>query len=96
METKIVIFKSNKDDGNMSYKYGDKKEVFNNRKKFFDKNNIEIDNTIGLICENQNKILHIINKPTDEFLYCDGIITKLKNFYFSVNFGDCVPFFVTN
>lgn len=93
-----IMLNSTKKDGNTSLNYGKEKEVINNRKAFFKKNNIKYENTLVLRVINKNKIT-VIDKTylkkhknlSHEVLESDAIITKEKNIFFYLNFGDCIP-----
>ena len=93
-----IMLNSTKKDGNSSLSYGEKDEVINNRKNFFKKNNIKYENTLVIRVVNENKITEItkdyLEKHKDlskEILDTDAIITKEKNIFFYLNFGDCIP-----
>lgn len=84
--------------GNMSLSFGEKEDVINNRKKFFEKVKIPYENTLVLKALNKNKIFDLDKK----FLYknkdlskiileADGVVTKEKGIFFYLNFGDCIP-----
>ena len=93
-----IMFNSTKKDGNTSLNYGEQTEVINNRKKFFKNNNIKYKNTLVIRVVNNNKITEIdksyLEKHPDlsgEILETDAVITKEKNIFFYLNFGDCIP-----
>lgn len=93
-----ILLNSTKRDGNTSLVYGERKKVLENRKNFFLKNNIDIKNTLVLKAQNEN-IIKVIDKEflsnyvdlSEEVLDADAVITKEKNIFCYLNFGDCVP-----
>ena len=92
-----IMLNSTKKDGNTSLSYGTKEEVLNNRRNFFKKHNIDIKNTLVLRALNENKIVEITKEFRDSnkdlskiILEADGIVTKEKNIFFYLNFGDCI------
>ena len=92
-----IMLNSTKKDGNTSLSYGTKDEVLNNRRNFFKKHNIDIKNTLVLRTLNENKIVEITKEFRDSnkdlskiILEADGIVTKEKNIFFYLNFGDCI------
>jgi len=99
----IKLFCSSKVNGNMSFGFGEKAEVFNNRKTFFASINIDIKNTSNFKIQNSD----IITVVTDDFykgfgsisdveIKTDAIITNIKNVFFYIAFGDCIPCIIYN
>lgn len=93
-----LMLSSTVDYGNMSLNYGLKEEVISNRKSFFKDVNIPFENTLVLKALNKNKIFDLDkifleqNKDLSKIvLEADGGITKEKNIFFYLNFGDCIP-----
>ena len=93
-----VMLNSTRKDGNTSLSYGIEEEVLNTRKNFFEKNNILMKNTLVLKVKNTNEIVEIDDDYLDnhkdlskEILEADAVVTKHKNIFFYLNFGDCIP-----
>jgi len=86
MECKILCSKVN--DGNMSFKYGDKNDVLKNKTNFFDQNNIK--NSILMKINYSDKIQIVENIEENE-IFSDCLITKIPNLFLYINFADCIP-----
>ena len=97
MELKMLY--STKIDGNMSKNYDEiEGEYLINRKKFFNDNKINIENTIAIDDMNGTNIIEIDekfikgNKDLSVLeIKTDCIITKIPNIFIYLPFGDCVP-----
>lgn len=84
--------------GNMSFSFGERDDVINNRKRFFKDVDIPYENTLVLRAINENKIFDLdkefLNNNKDLskiILEADGVVTKEKGIFFYLNFGDCIP-----
>jgi len=84
-------------DGNMSFSWGSKSEVIQNRKRFFNKLKITPKQCIGMQLEHKNKILKVTQRfvgrgtlQTDAPIV-DCLITAEKNIFLFVLTGDCLP-----
>ena len=88
---------SNKKDGNMAPRFGDKKIVLQNKKNFFNKNNIDINNSLKIKVTYSDNIFILdkdfINKNdlSSLELDTDSIITKEPNIFLYLYFADCIP-----
>ena len=88
---------SNKKDGNMAPRFGDKNLVLQNKKNFFNKNNIDINNSLKIKVTYSDNIFILdkdfINKNNLSSLELDtdSIITKEPNIFLYLYFADCIP-----
>lgn len=89
---------STKADGNMSFKFGKKKEVVKNRSKFLSKLGIKPNSCVALVTQHEDKIVVAgrslagmgIKNPKSA-IAADGLITKEKNLYLFLLVADCLP-----
>jgi len=97
--TKLTHGFSTKDEGNMSFYWGDKEKVFQSRKKIFSKLGIDLNSCITLGIQDKDKLV-VINKGLSEEgeidgyenrMHADGIITKEKNIFLLLLVADCLP-----
>ncbi len=92
----LVLIYSNKEDGNMSKKYGE--EADSNRQKFIRKMGLEVNRFLLMQADNQDRIVELKEEvETISDLYyklveADAIICKYSNVFLYLNFGDCIPF----
>jgi hypothetical protein len=93
----VKIETSTKDDGNMSLSYGEKKEVMENRKKFFKEKGFEYDNTYLLRTDFKDfKKLNnvgIVKETPKEFSAVDStdaLITENKEISLGLLTADCL------
>lgn len=86
------------EDGNMTFKFSDKKEVFNNRKRFFKKINVRAKDVIdmGPRTDKPDQVIFVNEKDgldsldaKIEPIWGDALITDKKNFFLAVSFADC-------
>lgn len=95
-DVKYVI--SDKHDGNMSFFYGEKKDVIKNRRNFLDKNNLKIKNcTVVALAHKDN--FEIVSKKqinqgtfdVESAIKADALITNEKNVVLFMVTADCLP-----
>jgi len=93
---------SESEDGNLSYFFNgqaaDKNNVFENRKKFFEIIGIDINKTIGIWVEGEDRVLvvdpmqaGISMTDKEHAVRCDALITNKKNLYLFLLIADCLP-----
>ncbi|MBQ3021366.1 MAG: polyphenol oxidase family protein [Bacilli bacterium] len=83
------IICTRKKDGNMSYKYSNNRDlVTNNKNKIFKK--FKLNKCVLMQVTNKDKISYIDNFDSEEVI-SDTIITKTKNVFIYLNYGDCIP-----
>jgi hypothetical protein len=90
----VRIKTSTKDDGNMSYSYGEKKEVTENRKNFWQKEDFNYDNTY-LLRTNFKKlnIVQAVDTIPNRFTVLhntDSVITNRKKVVLGLLTADCL------
>ncbi len=95
------LINSTKTDGNTSIKYDDKNVALENRKKFFQSQNICEKNTVLINVKYSDKIVELDecflnqNKNLDQIkVSTDCVITNLKGIFIYLLFGDCIPFVI--
>ncbi len=74
-------------DGNMDFRFGDFKEVSENRKRFFEK--IGIENAVEVTQVHGNKVL-VADKNTSPQTEADGLISNKKDVYLMLKLADCM------
>lgn len=84
--------------GNMDFRFGDKNEVINNRKKFFEKLRIPYDRSVFIEVIHGTKIIKVTsslcgvgNYSQMSALKADALITNEKNIALVLLTADCVP-----
>ncbi len=88
---------SNKKDGNMAPRFGDKSLVLQNKKDFFNKNNIDINKSLKIKVTYSDNIFILDgdfinqNDLSSLELNTDSIITKEPNIFLYLYFADCIP-----
>lgn len=88
---------STKDDGNMSFKWGDSKDVAINRKNFLKKVNILPSNCVVMNLQHGTGISHVDSSVKGRGIYepggleADCLITSEKEVYLFMLTGDCLP-----
>ena len=80
---------STKSDGNMSFRFGKKREVLKNREKFLTKLNIDLSRCVVMHASHSEKVLFV--DSSDGSVDVDGSITKKKNLYLLLLIADCLP-----
>lgn len=102
-EKKIVLFNdfpvihgfSTTKAGNMSYKYGGKKEVTKNILSLYWKLGIDMGNDVHIFPEFRTKILLVTDEVRGKTVNCDGLITTSSNISLSLSPADCLPILFT-
>lgn len=89
---KYRIINSTVEDGNMSSKFGYHSEVAENRKNFFEKNNIKT--SVSLKPLNTSKITVLSKIENDSDIEADCLITNKPDVLLYLGFGDCIPMVV--
>ena len=87
---------STKQEGNMSPKFGDKKEVKKRVKKFYELTGFNFENRVGICPEHGDKIKIVGKKEVGHNIKCDGLITTERNLTFSLRSADCYPVILTD
>lgn len=86
-------------DGNMSYRFGSKEEVYGNRSRYFAKEGVPSSRIATFFTEHRDDI-HVLEKfPEDldaikgeRWQVTDAIFTSLPRTAIFLTFADCVPF----
>lgn len=82
-------------DGNMSFRFGNKKEVFENRKRFLTKFNIPPKKCVGINLLHGNKVLEVFSKDASyvvtEGKEGDASLTNEKEVFLFMKVADCLP-----
>jgi len=100
--SKLFHIISEVEDGNLSYYFNgqaaDKNVVFQNRKKFFKKIGADINKTVGIWVEGEDKVLiadprlaGVSMKDKEHAVRCDALITNQNNLYLFLLIADCLP-----
>lgn len=76
------------ENGNMSFRYGNEKEVIKNRTSFFKSQNIK--NKVNIKVINENKIVFLKNNSCEQ-ISADSVVTNQPNVLLYICFGDCIP-----
>ncbi len=89
---------STKDEGNMSYVYGEREEVLTNRKKFFTDIRIPTERSIIIEVQHGTKIIEASSSlggtgfnSAASAIKADAIITREKNLAVGLLTADCIP-----
>ena len=89
---------STTDEGNMSFRYGDREEVLQNRKKFFNGIRIPTERAVILEVQHGTKIIEAssslggtgVNSEASA-IKADAIVTREKNLAIALLTADCIP-----
>lgn len=99
MAIKTLI--STEKDGNMALVYATNGDSLENKRRFFEKHNIKCENTIALNVKSSDIIIELIEadlKNNNEMFKiskdADCVITKCKDIFLYLAFGDCIPLVV--
>jgi YfiH family protein len=84
----MIFVHSKVSDGNMSFLYGDEKEVLKNKENFFRKNNINPNYVVEIKQIHSNKVLVASNNQ--KLKEADGIITNNPEIILSIKVADCM------
>lgn len=99
MKTNFFLF-SKMEDGNMSLKWGEKKEVEKNVRNFLTKFKIIVRKRAHIKPEHGNRILYVnennINAIMSKGIKHDGLITTCNNITLTLASADCCPVALTN
>ena len=86
------------DDGNLSFTWGEKETVLQNRKRFLLKHDIKLEDCVGMNLVHKNDFKIVRNKDKgicmSDSKYCpevDALITKEKGLYLFLLTADCIP-----
>jgi YfiH family protein len=86
------------DEGNMSFKFGNKKQVINNRKKFLGKLDISIDDCVAswvthgdIVVVADEKLKGISMWDYKKAVRVDGLVTAQKGLFLFLLIADCLP-----
>ena len=90
---------SNKDDGNLSCKWGEEKEVISNRIRFLEKNGLTIGDCImtdlhqsdGVAIVDRNDLGKAMSLCKEEGIAADSLITNEAGVYLFLLTADCMP-----
>ena len=98
----LKYFFSEVGDGNLSFHFNgqasDDETVAKNRKKFFKKIGIDLDNTVGIWVEGSDRVL--VADPSlagvgmtdkEHAVRCDALLTNKKNLFLFLLIADCLP-----
>lgn len=92
MNEKVLIYFTNKDDGNLSYFMNDlKKNIDKNRKNLASKLDYDSDKLIDMYQIHSNEVKIVDESSPKHIKDVDGIITKQKNLPLMVMVADCIP-----
>ena len=93
----VQTFFSQKGDGSMKLTNNPalSEKIFQNRKVYFLKNNIDLAKVVSAEIVHDNKVV-VINEKNGEgvILNADGLITRSKDIYSSITSADCLPIFL--
>lgn len=92
----VVFGMSEMKDGNMDYRFGEKKDVSLNRRKFFARNKVNEKKAIFMNNEHGSNIVTVQNKDKNSLLACDALLTRCKNLPLAFTPADCMPIFIWN
>jgi len=88
---------SNLDDGNLDFRFDDKKAVNKRRTRFFNREDIDPKSSVVMIAEHKNRILEVSEKDKGKGVIsvknqyvCDGLITKDKGLGLILSVADCI------
>lgn len=89
---------STRDEGNMSFNWGEKKIVLRNRERFLSKIGISLNSCVALKIQNKD-ILVTVNpnltgrgmRDYEDAVVGDGLIVKEKNLHLFLAVADCAP-----
>lgn len=88
----VNIYISEQKDGNMSSKHAGEEIAVKNRKRFFEKNNLDYKNLVYMSVDTQSNFRfidkHIVLNSEDKV---NGLITQNKNLILGLCIADCAP-----
>ncbi len=87
----MLFLKTSKiSDGNMSFKWGDEKEVLHNREKYLSQFNVSLQDCMEMKVEHGDKIV-VVDKHSQSPIEAEALITKEKNLFLFLVTADCLP-----
>lgn len=96
MTLKIVT--STVADGNLSFLWGEKTTVVNNRVRFLEKNGVESKKTVVMSIENKNIIVDVADANSGKSVFdpefsvtADALVTDRMETYLFLLIADCIP-----
>ncbi len=79
-------------DGNMSFVWGERREVLNNRKAFLEKLGIKSEDSVSMFLKHGTEIMSVNEfSRGEDAMPVDCLITKSKNVFLFVLTADCLP-----
>ncbi len=79
-------------DGNMSFVWGERKEVLNNRKAFLEKLDIKSEDSVSMFLKHGTEIMSVNEfSRGEDAMPVDCLMTKSKNVFLFVLTADCLP-----
>jgi len=84
---------SRKEDGNMSFVFGDQREVQANRESFLAAHGLRWDQCAVMEVEYGEKILTVENpiKNPEEYISCEALMTTTRGLALALLTADCFP-----
>lgn len=84
-----------KDAGNMSYSWGDKKEVDRNKAKIYENSQFDSEHRVHIYPEFGDKVVLVDESNAGEVIKCDSLVTKTPGLALSLCPADCFPIILT-
>lgn len=88
---------SARDEGNMSFVWGDSKEVSENRKIFFKRVGVDAGRSVVMVVEHGNRVVEVGEKQVgvgvenNQGVQADGLVTKKRGVALGLLTADCYP-----
>jgi copper oxidase (laccase) domain-containing protein len=90
----LITYCSQLKDGNMSSKYGNKDEVRNNVKNFYNSIGIPLEKCHYMKILNSDTIYDMLDESSPSEIETDSVIITKPDVYIYLAFGDCIPFVI--
>lgn len=94
----LIYRTSKRSDGNMAFKYGERKEVLENRTNFLDKAGATLENCVMMGVEHKDGIVHVIESDRgkgmtsrEDAITGDALVTTDKGLVLTLMTADCFP-----
>ena len=99
--SKLIYYTSTVEDGNTSFRHGEKDTVISNRENILQKIDSKIEDCVFMTVEMRDRILEVSNlqkemggHSREDALVCDAMITTQENLTLFLCVADCLPILI--
>lgn len=87
----LLLATSTKADGNMSFEWGSREEVLQNRKAFLEKHTLKFEDCVFMDLEHGDEVAVVGDSDKGKVLTADALITNAPNVALFLMTADCLP-----